>query len=136
MALPAELQQRLAAARTDRAKHQCAINDFLRLADPVRPRIGDTGLTVRSDEADDLYNAMLQEVAEDFASDTLHRAMPRDSDWVKYEPTEAVPEEVQAALAEPLATRTKAIFAAIRGSTSIPRPVPSGRWTWATARRP
>lgn len=116
MALPAELQQRLAAAKTDRAKHQCAINDFLRLADPVRPRIGDTGLTVRSDEADDLYNAMLQEVAEDFASDTLHRAMPRESDWVKYEPTEAVPEEVQAALADPLAARTKAIFAAIRGS--------------------
>lgn len=105
------------AAERDRSHHQNAINDFLRLADPVRPRIGDSAtMTPRSDEADDLYDDTLQQVAEDLASDTLHRAMPRDSDWVKYEPTDAVPDEVKRALADPLAVRTKAIFAAIRGS--------------------
>lgn len=117
MALPPELQKRIDAARNDRAHHQCAINDFLRLADPVRPRIGDSGTsTTRSDEADSLFDPVLQEVAEDFAADTLHRAMPRDSDWVKYEPTEDVPDEVKKSLIEPLTRRTKAIFSAIRGS--------------------
>lgn len=116
MALPPELVKRIAAAKTDRARHQDAINDFLRLADPVRPRIGDSGSMNRTDEADELYDDTLQQVAEDFASDTLHRAMPRDSDWVKYEPTEALPEEVRVQLAEPLAVRTKKIFAALRGS--------------------
>jgi hypothetical protein len=117
MALPPELQKRIDAARRDRAHHQTAINDFLRLADPVRPRIGDSGnSTTRADEADSLFDPVLQEVAEDFAADTLHRAMPRESDWLKFEPTEDVPDEVKAALAEPLNRRTKAIFAAIRGS--------------------
>lgn len=116
MALPPELQQRIAACRTDRSRHQNAINDFLRLADPVRPRIGDSGSTVRSDEADDLYDAMLQEVAEDFASDTLHRIMPRESDWLKYEPDSVLPQEVQKQLAEPLKHRTDAIFSAVRQS--------------------
>ncbi|WP_433942726.1 portal protein [Brevundimonas diminuta] len=116
MALPSELQQRISACRTDRAKHQNAINDFLRLADPVRPRIGDSGATVRSDEADDLYDPMLQEVAEDFASDTLHRIMPRESDWLKYEPEKVLPDEVQKQLAEPLKHRTDAIFSAVRQS--------------------
>lgn len=116
MALPSELQQRISACRTDRSKHQNAINDFLRLADPVRPRIGDSGATVRSDEADDLYDPMLQEVAEDFASDTLHRIMPRESDWLKYEPEKVLPEEVQKQLVEPLKHRTDAIFSAVRQS--------------------
>lgn len=116
MALPPELTVRLATARADRAKHQSAINDFLRFADPVRPRIGDSGTTVRSDEADDLYDAMFQEVAEDFASDVLHRAMPRAADWVKYEPEDVLPEEVKSVLAEPLEKRTKAIFGAVRSS--------------------
>lgn len=116
MALPADLAQRISSAKNDRAKHQNAINDFLRFADPVRPRIGDSNPTVRSDEADDLYNPMLQEVAEDFASDTLHRIMPRESDWLKYEPEDTLPEEVQAVLAEPLAARTKAIFSGVRQS--------------------
>ena len=117
MALPKDLAKRIAAARRDRSHHQTAINDFLRLADPVRPRIGDSASsTTRSDEADSLFDPVLQEVAEDFAADTLHRAMPRDSDWVKYETTEDVPDEVRVALAEPLARRTKSIFAAIRGS--------------------
>lgn len=116
MALPTELAQRLAAARTDRARHQNAINDFLRFTDPVRPRIGDSGSTVRADEADELYDDTLQAVAEDFASNVLHLSMPRGSDWVKYEASEALPEEVQAQLAEPLAARTKAIFAAVRSS--------------------
>lgn len=116
MALPPDLLTRIAAAKTDRAKHQSAINDFLRLADPVRPRIGDSGMTVRSDEADDLYDAMFQEVAEDFASDVLHRAMPRAADWVKYEPEDVLPDEVKAVLVEPLEKRTKAIFGAVRAS--------------------
>lgn len=116
MALPAELAQRIDSAKNDRSKHQGAINDFLRFADPVRPRIGDSATTVRSDEADDLYNPMMQEVAEDFASDTLHRIMPRESDWLKYEPENTLPDEVQQALAEPLAQRSKAIFSAIRQS--------------------
>lgn len=116
MALPSELQQRISACRTDRAKHQGAINDFLRLADPVRPRIGDSGGTVRSDEADDLYDGMMQEVAEDFASDTLHRIMPRESDWLKYEPDAVLPQEVQKQLADPLKQRTDAIFSAVRQS--------------------
>lgn len=116
MAIPSDLQQRLSAARTDRAKHQGAINDFLRLADPVRPRIGDSATTVRADEADDLYDAMMQEVAEDFASDTLHRIMPRESNWLKYEPEDTLDEAVQLALADPLNARTKAIFSAVRQS--------------------
>lgn len=116
MAIPTDLQHRLTAARNDRSKHQGAINDFLRLADPVRPRIGDSATTVRADEADDLYNAMLQEVAEDFASDTLHRIMPREADWLKYEPEDTIDEAVRAALAEPLERRTKAIFSAVRQS--------------------
>ncbi len=117
MKLSPELTQRLATARNDRARHQCAINDFLRLADPVRPRIGDTNLTTsRAEEADDLYDPVLQEVADDFASDLLHRAMPRESDWVKYQPDEVLDEAVQKALAEPLAARTKAIMSAVRAS--------------------
>lgn len=116
MALPAELQQHLSAARNDRQKHQAAINDFLRLADPVRPRIGDSGLTVRADEADQLFSPMLQEVAEDFASDVLHRGMPRHADWVKYEPEAVLSQEVRNALAAPLTERSKAIFGAVRAS--------------------
>lgn len=116
MALPPELQQRIAACKTDRARHQGAINDFLRLADPVRPRIGDSSGTVRSDEADDLYDAMLQEVAEDFASDTLHRIMPRESDWLKYEPEKVLDQALQKELTEPLKQRTDAIFSAVRQS--------------------
>lgn len=116
MALPPELQQRISACKTDRARHQGAINDFLRLADPVRPRIGDSTSTVRSDEADDLYDPMMQEVSEDFASDTLHRIMPRESDWLKYEPEKILDEAVQKELAAPLQKRTDAIFSAVRQS--------------------
>lgn len=116
MALPAELQKRLTAARNDRARHQPQINEFLRLADPVRPRIGDGGTTTRADEAADLYDPIMQEVAEDFASDILHRAMPRDADWVKYEPESVLPQEMQKALAEPLKGRTEMLFSAIRQS--------------------
>lgn len=116
MALPSALQQRIAAAKTDRAKHQGAINDFLRLADPVRPRIGDTGMTVRADEADSLFDPILQEVAEDFASDTLHRIMPRESNWLSYEPEQTLPQEVRQALSAPLKERTDKIFSAVRQS--------------------
>lgn len=116
MALPPELQQRIDAAKRDRAKHQNAINDFLRLADPVRPRIGDSSQTVRADEADDLFDPMMQEVAEDFASDVLHRAMPRDADWVKYEAEKTLDEAVVTALTDPLKARTDAMFAAVRQS--------------------
>lgn len=116
MALPPELANRISAARTDRSRHQNAINDFLRLADPVRPRIGDSTIVTRSDEADELYNGKFQETAEDFASDTLHRIMPRESDWLKYEPEDTLPEEVRQVLAEPLAQRTKAIFSTVRQS--------------------
>lgn len=116
MALPTDLQQRLAAARLDRARHQNPINDFLRLADPIRPRIGRAESTVKPEEADDLFDSSMQEVAEDFASDVLHRAMPRNGDWVKYEPDETLDEAVQLALAAPLAARTKAIMSAVRAS--------------------
>ncbi|MCA3700818.1 MAG: hypothetical protein IOB84_13680 [Brevundimonas sp.] len=114
--LTAAQQHRLTVARNDRAKHQGAINDFLRLADPVRPRVGDNSSTVRSDEADELFDATLQEVAEDFASDLIHRAMPREGDWVKYEPEVGVDQAVQAALRDPLKKRTEAIFGAVRSS--------------------
>lgn len=117
MALPPELATRLAAAKVDRARHQNPINDFLRLADPVRPRIGDSAsTTTRSDEADELYDDTLQQVAEDFASDTLHRMMPREAPWVQYEPVTAIDETVKAALAEPLKKRTQSIFDAVSGS--------------------
>lgn len=117
MALPPELAKRIAAAKLDRARHQNAINDFLRLADPVRPRIGDSATaTTRSDEADDLYDDTLQQVADDFASDTLHRTMPRESPWVQYEPVDSIPDEVKAALADPLKARTRSIFDAVRSS--------------------
>lgn len=116
MALPDDLKQRVAAARTDRARHQSQINEFLRLADPVRPRIGDSGTTTRTDEADDLYDPIVQEVAEDFASDLLFRAMPRNEDWLKYESETRLDDAVRMALAEPLAGRTEAIFGAIRAS--------------------
>lgn len=115
MALPAELQRRISAAKADRARHQNPINDFLRLADPVRPRIGEATLP-RPEDADDLFDSTMQEVAEDFASDLLHRAMPRDANWVKYEPDEALPDEVQSQLEEPLTQRTKSIFSAVRAS--------------------
>lgn len=117
MALPPELATRIAAAKIDRARHQNAINDFLRLADPVRPRIGDNSATMtRADEASDLYDDTLQQVAEDFASDTLHRMMPREAPWVQYEPVSAVDDAVKAALADPLKKRTQAIFDAVSGS--------------------
>lgn len=117
MALPPELEQRLKAARMDRARHQHQINDFLRLADPVRPRIGDSMMTTpRVDEADDLYDDSLQQVAEDFASDVLHRAMPREGDWVRYEPDTALSQELKAALQDPLSQRTKSIMSAVHNS--------------------
>lgn len=117
MALPPELAQRIAAAKLDRAKHQGPINDFLRLADPVRPRIGDSATTTtRADEADDLYDGTMQQCADDFASDTLHRMMPRESPWVAYEPVRAIDAAVKAQLAEPLKKRTEAIFDAVTGS--------------------
>lgn len=117
MAIPPELAKRIAAAKIDRARHQGAINDFLRLADPVRPRIGDSdSTTTRADEADDLYDDTMQQVAEDFASDTLHRMMPREAPWVQYEPVSAIDDAVKAALADPLKKRTQAIFDAVSGS--------------------
>jgi hypothetical protein len=117
MALPTELATRIAAAKLDRSRHQDAINDFLRLADPVRPRIGDSATTTtRAEEASDLYDDTLQQVADDFASDTLHRMMPREAPWVAYEPVSAIPEEVARALQDPLKDRSKAIFDAVTGS--------------------
>lgn len=121
MALPPELEKKISLARTDRSRHQSQINEFLRMADPTRPRIGDndTGVsqsTDRSQEADDRFDTTMEEVYEDFASDLLGRVMPRETDWLTYEPAEAIPDEVKRAIEDPLKARSKKIFDTIRAS--------------------
>lgn len=118
MAIPDDLKRRIAAARTDRQRRQNQINTFLRFADPSRPRIGDSQTTPqdRADEVDDLYDATLQEVYEDFGSDLIGRLMPRHANWLGYAPEEGTPDEIVAQIKAPLKHRTDAIFDAIRGS--------------------
>lgn len=126
--ITAAQEHRLSCARVDRQKHQAHINDMLRLGDPIRPRIGDSTTTTRADEVDDLYDSTFQEVWEDFASDLIHRAMPREGDWVKYEPEVAVDEAVKAALRDPLKGRTDAIFGAVRSSNFYSEA--ASEWAW------
>jgi hypothetical protein len=119
MALPDELLNHVAAARQDRNGRQDQINAYLKFADPTRPRIGDdpANPTSRTSEADDLFDCTLQEVHEDFASDLLNRVMPRYSNWLSYEPADALSDEDARAIEEPLAARTTAIFDEVRRST-------------------
>ncbi|MFN4287559.1 MAG: portal protein [Brevundimonas sp.] len=113
-----ELTQRLGEARTERASRQNQINNYLRFADPTAPRIGDSlhKPQDRSDEADDRFDTTLNEVAEDFAADLIARVMPRQSNWLAFEPNEQLPKEVRKQLEEPLRLRTATIFDAIRAS--------------------
>lgn len=116
--IPSDLAQLLATARNDRAKRQAQINEYLRFADPSRPRIGDSqnAPTDRAGEEDDLFDATLQEVHEDFTSDLVALAMPRTSNWVSYEPEDGLPDEIVAQIKDPLEARTKALFSAIAKS--------------------
>ena len=118
MPIPPDLEQRLSAARVDRGRRQAQINDFMRFADPTKPRIGETpnGSTDRGYEADERFDTTMEEVAEDFAADLIQRVMPRQTNWLTYEPADAVKDEVKTALADPLTARTAVIFDAIRGS--------------------
>ena len=116
--LPPALNERVANARRDRARHQNAINDFFRFADPTKPRIGEAlmGMQDRSQEADELFDTTLQEVAEDFASDLIGRIMPRHTNWLQYEPQDSLPQEVQVQIADQLNARTTTVFANLRSS--------------------
>jgi len=130
MKVPADLQARIARAKTERSNVQGLINGYLKYADPVRPRIGDslTSPSNRSEEVDDRFDTQLEESGEDFASDLLQRAMPRDKDWLKYEPIETLSQEEAKVIQEPLETRTKSIFAAIRSSNFYREA--AGEWAW------
>ena len=128
--IPPELQKRIAKARNDRNLRQSLINGYLRMADPVRPRIGENlkSPADRSSEVDDRFDSSLEENAEDFASDLIARTMPRDKEWLAYEPIETLSDEEKAFLKDPLRARTKAIFAAIRASNFYEEA--AGEWAW------
>jgi hypothetical protein len=68
------------------------------------------------DGVTELYDATLMEVHEDFASDVIDRVMPRDRDWLKYEPEETLDEAIAKQLKPEFEKRTSAIFSAIRQS--------------------
>lgn len=118
MAIPADLQSRIAKARLDRSGRQSQINRFLRFADPSKPRVGDslTTPTDRGDEVDDLFDTTLQEVYEDFGSDLIGRLMPRHSDWLTYAPLGSLADEEKKQIEKPLLMRSTSIFEAIRAS--------------------
>lgn len=118
MPIPPDLAQRLATARADRSKRQARINDYLTYADPAQPRIGDSVTTTqdRADEVDALYDGTLMEVHEDFASDLVDRVMPRDRDWVEYEPEETLDEFIAKELEPEFDARKAKVFSAIRQS--------------------
>lgn len=128
MQIPTELQRKIAKAREVRGRVQCQINEYLRMADPTRPRIGDDikNPTARNAEADDRYDTTLEEVGEDFASDLIDRLMPRKSNWLQYEAEQGLPPETKAQLDAPLAARSDAIFAAVRKSNFYDEAV--GEW--------
>ncbi len=108
----------MGAARVDRSRRQAQINDYLRFADPTKPRIGEseTGSTDRGYEADERFDTTMEEVAEDFASDLIQRVMPRQANWLKYEPADAVNDAIKQAIKDPLQQRTAIIFDTIRAS--------------------
>jgi hypothetical protein len=117
MAIPADLQGRISAARIDRAKRQDQINSYFDFADPAQPRVGVTEPTV--DNAlgvGELYDSTLMEVHEDFASDVIDRVMPRGRDWVEYQPDEALDESLAKQLAPEFQRRRTVIFSEIRKS--------------------
>lgn len=116
--IPEELAARIAKAKKDRNRRQAQINRYLRFADPTRPRIGDNHLTPidRNEEVDDLFDTTLQEVAEDFASELIARVMPRETNWLTFEPEQDVPDEIKKEIDESLKARTASIFSSIRGS--------------------
>ncbi|MBG7616474.1 hypothetical protein IWC96_14445 [Brevundimonas sp. BAL450] len=118
MALPDDLTHLLSCARNERARRQHQINHYLRFADPTSPRVGDDVKKPvdRAEEADDLFDTTMQEVAEDFASDLIGRIMPRQADWLTYAPLDAVPDEIKAQIKEPLKQRSTTIFDSIRSS--------------------
>lgn len=107
---------RLQAAREDRNRQSSWINDIMRLGLPTYRRMGQTKTitsTISMTEQDDLFDATLQTVLEDFASDMMDTFTPRFDDWVEFEPAVDLTEGQRKAISGPLKQVQDSVFAEI-----------------------
>lgn len=113
------LAQRLALAKQDRDRHGSWINEIFRLGLPTYRRMGGTKSatsTVSMSEQDDLFDATLQTVLEDFSSDMLGTFTPRFDRWVTFEPSVDLTEGQRRAIGGDLRRIEDSIFDEIERS--------------------
>lgn len=112
-----QLLARIAAARQDRDRHACWINETLRLAAPTYRRISQgTDASARVEEQDDQFDNELEVVGEDFASDMISTFTPRHERWVLFEPSDDLSREQRREIAPQLAQIGDTIFAELERS--------------------
>ncbi|MFC5373976.1 portal protein [Brevundimonas faecalis] len=111
------LLQRIDAARMDRDRHECWLNETLRLAAPTYRRLNQVSAPQdRAAEEDDQFDNELELVGEDFASDMISTFTPQHERWVTFEPAEDLTEGQRREIAPQLTTYGDAVFAEIERS--------------------
>lgn len=112
-----KLLQRIDAARMDRDRHECWLNETLRLAAPTYRRLNQTSAPQdRAAEEDDQFDNELELVGEDFASDMISTFTPQHERWVTFAPAEDLTEGQKREIAPQLRAIGDAIFAELERS--------------------
>jgi len=112
-----KLLQRIDAARMDRDRHECWLNETLRLAAPTYRRLNQNSAPQdRAAEEDDQFDNELELVGEDFASDMISTFTPQHERWVTFAPAEDLTEGQKREIAPQLRAIGDAIFAELERS--------------------
>lgn len=115
------INARISDARNDRSRFASRINAIYDFAAPDRMRVNSSNDTPRSpDEQDEIYDEILQDAVEDFASDMVDLFTPKYREWTSFKASNALPANMsnsdKQALNEGLSAYGTALFDAIRNS--------------------
>lgn len=117
MPLPdAYILDKLNKAKLDRGRRMAWINDTLRFASPLSPRLDTASESPIEPDQDDLFDRTLQETVDDFGSDMNHLFTPRHERWVRLQPVPTLSPGEQRQIDDLVQKEAEALFADIEQS--------------------
>lgn len=106
--------RKIKEARSDRSLAAAWINDTLRVAMPLKPRIDENTSTPRNpDEISDVFDNTLPIVLNDFGADMNNIFTPRADNWVKFEPARTLNEAEKKEINDSIKAESEKIFSEI-----------------------
>lgn len=89
--LETRLKDQISKAREARNRFEARYNSYYDLTAPTKKRIGEDSSDPRpANDQDDIFDATLEEVSENFAADMLDEFTPSYRPWTKHEPVSGV----------------------------------------------